>query len=387
MPLNTFDLIFLTITIIFLIVNTKLFLITLKLRSISNYLLNIIFFLQQFAFLRILFINSLGNYYGYRFSFESYAGSGLFFAIPILFYLYTRSVINDEKKLFYKDRYHLLLFLILYFIFNLPIKSIYSQDYGGNADLYYWSLFFNNRVHIIIHVIRILVTLGYASATYLMLNRYFKNKTKSIQINSVKKWLYFLLYSKAVLLVLNILFTIIFKGYSVDLETAMYASKIIIALLFLGTAIYLYSNKNIMYNIPDYLKPQNKKNNKAKIDIAHIFKMVNETVIKAQLFTQKDFNLINLSVKTGIKPKELTLTISENGFTNFSAYANHFKVEKSKALMEIGFLENYSIEALAEKSGFGASNSFYRIFKNATGITPNQYAKRLKTEGESKILS
>jgi AraC-like DNA-binding protein len=176
----------------------------------------------------------------------------------------------------------------------------------------------------------------------------------------------------------------VFKGYNVDLNTVMYASKIAMALLFLGTATYLYSNKNIMYNIPDYLKPQNKKNkkNKEKIDIAHIFKIVNEIVIKEQLYTKKDFNLINLSVKTGIKPRELTLTISENGFANFSAYSNHFKVEKAKALMEIGFLENYSIEALAEKSGFGASNSFYRIFKNATGITPNQYAKRLKTNDE-----
>ena len=384
MTISTFDLILLIIIVFFLIVNAKLFLITLKLRSISNYLLNIIFLLQQFAFARILFINSIGNYYNYKFSFESYTGSVLFFAIPILFYLYTRSVINDEKKLFYKDRYHLLLFLFLYFIFNLPIKSVYNQDYAGDTDLYYWSLFFNNRVHIIIHVTRILVILGYAVATFIMLNRYFKTKTKSIQVNSVKKWLYFLLYSKAIKLVLIFFFTIMFKGYSVDLNTVMYASKIAMALLFLGTATYLYSNKNIMYNIPDYLKPQNKKNkkNKEKIDIAHIFKIVNETVIKEQLYTKKDFNLINLSVKTGIKPRELTLTISENGFANFSAYSNHFKVEKAKALMEIGFLENYSIEALAEKSGFGASNSFYRIFKNATGITPHQYAKRLKTNDE-----
>jgi YesN/AraC family two-component response regulator len=98
----------------------------------------------------------------------------------------------------------------------------------------------------------------------------------------------------------------------------------------------------------------------------------------------KDFNLIYLSAKTGINTKKLTLAISEHGFANFSTYANTFKLKKAKALIDIGFLENYSINTLAEKSGFGATNSFYRVFKEVTGMTPKQYANN-KADDKSSV--
>ncbi|WP_439153266.1 helix-turn-helix domain-containing protein [Winogradskyella sp.] len=213
-----------------------------------------------------------------------------------------------------------------------------------------------------------------------MLRTFFKEKSQSIQINSVKKWLYAMVNAKVFLIILTIIFTIIYKGYDYNMKIGIDLSRTIIALLFLSLATYLFRHRHIMYNIPEYLKPSQTQHNSksSKIDLVQIFKTVHKTASDQELYLHKDFNLIYLSAQTGISPKKLTLAISEHGFSNFSAYANHFKIEKAKALMNIGFLESYSIEALAEKSGFKACNTFYRVFKDTTGTTPAKYAKHLK---------
>lgn len=382
--LGLLDIVFLALTLAFLTINTVLFSVSIKLKSISNYLLNILFLLQQYAFLRILLINVIGKHYNYHFSFESYANSGLFFAAPILLYLYTRTVISDEKKFRKTDLYHLLVFLTIITLFYLPYPSIYNTYLSENPDIIFWKMYFNDRTPLFFHITRIALNLGYTIATYIMLRTFFKEKSQSIQINSVKKWLYAMLNAKVFLILLTVIFTIIYRGYDYNMKIGIDLSRTIVALLFLSLATYLYLNRHIMYNIPEYLKPgqvQDKGESK-KIDLTRIYKTAHKIITDQELYLDKDFNLIYLSAKTGISPKKLTLSISEQGFANFSTYVNTFKIKKAKALIDIGFLENYSIEGLAEKSGFGATNSFYRVFKNATGITPKQYAKNKADERE-----
>jgi AraC-like DNA-binding protein len=219
-----------------------------------------------------------------------------------------------------------------------------------------------------------------------MLRKFFKKTMQSIQIKSVKKWLYALLYAKVFLTIITVIFTIIYKGYDYNMKIGIDLSKIIFALLFLSLAIYLYRNRHIMYNIPDYIKPTTTphKGASSKIDLGGIYKKIHKTITDQELYLHKDFNLIYLSAKTGINTKKLTLAISEHGFANFSTYANTFKLKKAKALIDIGFLENYSIDTLAEKSGFGATNSFYRVFKEVTGMTPKQYANN-KADDKSSV--
>ena len=58
-------------------------------------------------------------------------------------------------------------------------------------------------------------------------------------------------------------------------------------------------------------------------------------------------------------------------------FVNYLKVKKAKELIEGGYLRKYNIEALAKACGFKATNSFYRIFKNETGLTPKMFSENL----------
>ena len=77
-----------------------------------------------------------------------------------------------------------------------------------------------------------------------------------------------------------------------------------------------------------------------------------------------------------IKAAYISVTLKENNFDNFKMFVNYLKVKKAKELINSGYLRKYNIEALSKACGFKATNSFYRIFKNETGLTPKQFSEK-----------
>jgi len=69
--------------------------------------------------------------------------------------------------------------------------------------------------------------------------------------------------------------------------------------------------------------------------------------------------------------------ISIKNFSNMTVplYINSHRVEFSCKLIREGYLENYSMDALAEKSGFSSQKNFNRVFKLIMSLTPTEYKK------------
>jgi transcriptional regulator GlxA family with amidase domain len=57
-------------------------------------------------------------------------------------------------------------------------------------------------------------------------------------------------------------------------------------------------------------------------------------------------------------------------------YLSSLRIEHAIHLMKE--FPYYSLEAISEQSGFSTERSFYRIFSDLFGITPNTYRKTLK---------
>ena len=49
-------------------------------------------------------------------------------------------------------------------------------------------------------------------------------------------------------------------------------------------------------------------------------------------------------------------------------------MDHAKKLIEDGYLQNNTIEALAGECGFASRTSFSKAFKSATDVNPSQYA-------------
>ncbi len=83
----------------------------------------------------------------------------------------------------------------------------------------------------------------------------------------------------------------------------------------------------------------------------------------------------NLAKKLGMSPAHLSEVLTSSFKQNFYSFINIYRISKAQELLKNPLFTNYKIESIGYDSGFNSKTSFYRIFKNLTGLTPAEYQK------------
>lgn len=78
------------------------------------------------------------------------------------------------------------------------------------------------------------------------------------------------------------------------------------------------------------------------------------------------------SKEIGISEKYLSTFLKENTGKTLSLYLDELRIGYAKECLETTVWSN---DRIAEQSGFGAVNSFYRVFKKYVGVSPSVYKK------------
>ena len=92
-------------------------------------------------------------------------------------------------------------------------------------------------------------------------------------------------------------------------------------------------------------------------------------------FTNTDLTIYDLAKLANTNYKYLSRAIKQLSNQNFASYINSYRVEEAKRLLKNKEFDNYTIEALAEMSGFKSKSAFNTAFKKITGDTPSHYKK------------
>lgn len=79
----------------------------------------------------------------------------------------------------------------------------------------------------------------------------------------------------------------------------------------------------------------------------------------------------------GIKRHHLTQILSEKYNQNFFMYVNGFRIEEARRMMADERNREKTVLRIAFDTGFNSKATFNRIFKEATGMTPTEYRKKL----------
>ena len=372
------DIFLLVITFFFLFLIGRLLFSIENIKYLSNKILLLIFLVLGFGFCRYFVINRVQDFYNLQLPLIVVANSTIVCTTPFLFYLYVRTVLYDQRSFVKNDLIHLFVLVCFYIIYEFPYSTDLYSGQEDNPDYLFWSTYFRaNYFPDWVSGSRSLLSIVYSFLTYRLLYKYFKSKSPSKQLKTIKKWLYSLTHIKLALTVLIVVFTVLFTFLDRKSALSVESSMIIVSLVFLGLAIFLNKNRNILYNIPVFMNPNNLSTQKIieQVNLGELFTRLNHEIKTQELYLDNQFNLSWLSATLDIKAKHISLAISENGFENFSAYSNYFRIEKAKELIKLGYLDDFSIDALASASGFKAVNSFYRIFKSVTGKTPSKYAE------------
>jgi AraC-like DNA-binding protein len=88
----------------------------------------------------------------------------------------------------------------------------------------------------------------------------------------------------------------------------------------------------------------------------------------------EDISLAKLASLLGITTHQLSELLNIHMSISFYDYLNNLRYEESIKLLQDSNQE-FSITDIAYRSGFNNRNSFYKIFKQKTGLTPTQFKK------------
>lgn len=90
-----------------------------------------------------------------------------------------------------------------------------------------------------------------------------------------------------------------------------------------------------------------------------------------------DISLTQAAEHVGLSPNYLGNLFKKELKVSFTEYLNDMRIDKAKEMLLGTYLKSYEI---SERVGFSESTYFCKVFKKATGYSPNEYRKRLMKE-------
>ena len=298
----------------------------------------------------------------------------LWLLFPV-FYLYVQDIsIVPEKK-----KYHVLIPGIIEFLFLSSLLFFDEAFIFKVTESLLFELVFilGGIVYSIVIMIR----------TFKLINIHtmkIKNQYSSIEYKDVLWIKYFsftiLLYFLS--LFIAIILFVMFNESAISLLETLFVG-INVCLIFWASFKGITQHKVKML-IPEEINIDTNKLNK-KISLSKDFldekdKETEETIAKlhlivekSQLFKNVDLTIIDVSERIGVHPRKLSSIINSRLGSNFNKYINSYRVEYAKELLKNNLENNFTIEAIANESGFKSRTSFYTAFKSSTQMTPIKY--------------
>ncbi len=106
---------------------------------------------------------------------------------------------------------------------------------------------------------------------------------------------------------------------------------------------------------------------------------------KDKIYINADLRITTVSEALQTNRTYISRLINEEFGMNFNEFVNKYRIRESEKLLSCEDHNVYTLEYIAEKSGFGNANSFTRAFKELKGLTPGQY--RLNCQKQLQVRS
>jgi AraC-like DNA-binding protein len=102
-----------------------------------------------------------------------------------------------------------------------------------------------------------------------------------------------------------------------------------------------------------------------------------EQITKDKLYLQEGLTISKLAFQLGIPPHELSSLLNTTTPGGFALYINSLRVDYAKRLLVDPHYDHLSMEGIGRESGFQSRSAFYQYFKQACGMSPSLYQKKM----------
>ena len=124
------------------------------------------------------------------------------------------------------------------------------------------------------------------------------------------------------------------------------------------------------FNREDSMSKMNSEEKKAILD------QLETLMIEEQLFLDPNLSLYDLSQRLQINKNYISHVLNELPGMNFYNFINQYRIESAKKLLSDPNVKDFSIEGIAQDSGFKSKSVFYKVFKQFVNETPSNYRKK-----------
>ena len=123
--------------------------------------------------------------------------------------------------------------------------------------------------------------------------------------------------------------------------------------------------------------PKYKTNKVSTEECKHLMNQLERLMNKEKPYKNPDLKIADLAVAIGTTAHALSYVFNQYLQRSYYDYVNDYRIAEFKRLVGMDEYARYTLSALAELCGFSSRASFFRYFKKATGITPNEYIRQI----------
>ena len=320
------------------------------------------------------------------------------FLIPLLGYLYIRTLLKNEVAFQKYDWLHFIPFVAC-LINYLPLYTMGATEKSKLVALLIedYSINYTSKdgflAENIIRGARIIQIPIYLFFQWQLVLTFNKKKIAPIYETHKKhvlKWLTIFNWNSSLILI-SVLFLFALFYFNPEIVT----SKMIIIIPALAIAIgylilssFLLLNPAVLFGFPNNIS-NNEKENASKLKVSHrlitknyektteellsYFK-VNQPFLKTTISINEVAHALNISVS------ELSFIINHKFNQRFTDFVNKYRIEFVIDKIEEGFCDKFTVESLSKMAGFASKSTFNIAFKKIMNCTPTEFIGQKNNE-------
>lgn len=183
-------------------------------------------------------------------------------------------------------------------------------------------------------------------------------------------WVFKLHIVLLIVSVSSITFAFIGRSYFLEHEVSLIIpSAIFSVFLFL---IGFNGNSQIYLN-PEVLNEEEPKNSTEETEDRLLKNQLELLFVNKEVYKNSDLRITMVANALKTNRTYVSKLINDEFHMNFNEYVNKYRIEEAKKLLLDKNRHKFTLEYIAEQSGFGSVNSFTRVFKSFEGFSPGKY--------------
>ena len=205
-------------------------------------------------------------------------------------------------------------------------------------------------------------------------NKHIANFYSNLESKSIL-WVNFILFSLVITSVVSIVFNVIGRSFFMGSKTLLIIPSIIFSVLLFFIGLQGYMQNHTVFDLE--MDEQKEKDIVPKsYNSNRLNEKLTELFVKEAIYKNPDLKITHLSEKLHTNRTYISKHINTQYSCTFNDFVNRYRIEEAKKLLSDESSQNFSLNYISEKSGFGSMGTFMRVFREFEGITPGQYREK-----------